>query len=156
MRFLLSTRKEETSKTLTDLFRRLKKLRQNCNFKEHTAKECREKAVRDTFIWRTASPTICQRLIRNKTLNLQSVYDQASALDLAQKNNKAYVVPIPSPAVIVCESNLSDKGDKSSTLNPPETSMLAVNYNPRSANNSHSNRKDWFFCGATLYHKRIV
>lgn len=54
---------------------------------------------------------MCQRLLENKTLDLQPAYSQAFALDLVQKNNEAYVTHIPSPAVEVCESNPSDKGN---------------------------------------------
>ena len=45
--------------------------------------------MQDTFICGIASLTICQRMLENKTLDLQTAYDQASALNLAQKNNEA-------------------------------------------------------------------
>ena len=54
-------------------------------------------ALQDAFICRIASPTI--NLLENKTLDLQTAYDQASSLDLIHKNDEAYVALIPSSAV---------------------------------------------------------
>lgn len=47
--------------------------------------------MRYAFISRIAYPTLFQRLQENKSVDLQTAYDQASALDLVQKNNEAYV-----------------------------------------------------------------
>ena len=46
-----------------------------------------------TFINGLASSLIHQCLLENKQLDLQTAFDQANALDLAQKNSEAYMTP---------------------------------------------------------------
>ncbi len=46
----------------------------------------REEAIRDAFITGLLSNAIRQRLLKNKTLDLGSMFSQARALDSAQKS----------------------------------------------------------------------
>ena len=62
----------------------------NCNLKSVSAGQYREELIRDSFINGLFSPIIRQRLLENSTLDLKSAFDQANALDLAQKNAKTY------------------------------------------------------------------
>ena len=46
--------------------------------------------MRDAFITGLLSTNIRQRLLENKTLNLQTAFDQARALDTAQRSSETY------------------------------------------------------------------
>ena len=64
----LATRKQQIGKTLDHYLQELKLLSKDCNF-------------RDAFISELLSGSIRQCLLENKTLNLQTAFDQATALD---------------------------------------------------------------------------
>jgi hypothetical protein len=49
-----------------------------------------DEAVRNAFIAGLSSTSIRQRLLENKTLNLQVAFDQARALDTAQRTSETY------------------------------------------------------------------
>lgn len=59
-------------------------------FRQVTASEYRDEAIRDAFISGLTFNNIRQRLLENKTLDLQTAFDQARALDIAQKNSEFY------------------------------------------------------------------
>lgn len=95
-RHLLSTRKQQPSESLDEFLQALKQLSGDCNFKAVTAEKYKEEAVRDSFISGLRSSVIRQRLLENKTLQLQNAFDQALALDIAQKSSESYSSVIPS------------------------------------------------------------
>ena len=89
-RHRLATRRQEPGESLDEYFRALKILSKVCNFKAVTATQHCEEYIRDAFISGLQSPAIRQRLLENKTLDLATMYDQARALDSAQKNSESY------------------------------------------------------------------
>ena len=86
-RHCLATRRQEPGETIDEYFRALKVLSKECNFKAVTANQHCEESIRDAFISGLLSPSIRQRLLENKTLDLATMFDQARALDSAQKNS---------------------------------------------------------------------
>ena len=68
----------------------LKLLSKDCNFLQVSAIQHRDEAVRDAFISGLLSGSIRQRLLENKTLDLQTAFDQARALDTPQKTSETY------------------------------------------------------------------
>ena len=95
---LLASRRQQSGETLSKFLRELHKLSKHCNIKAVSAEEYREELVCDIFINRLASPLICQRLLENKQLDLQTAFDQANGLDQAQKNSEAYMTPVTQAA----------------------------------------------------------
>ena len=98
-RHTLATRRQQPGESLDEYFRALKLLSKECNFKAVTASEHCEEYIRDSFISGLQSPMIRQRLLENKTLNLTTMFDQARALDSAQRNCESYS-DVASPRVI--------------------------------------------------------
>ena len=49
--------------------------------------------MRDALISGLSLHSIWRQLLENKTLEFQTAYTQASALDLAQQNNELYTTP---------------------------------------------------------------
>ena len=92
-RHLLATRSQRPGETLDEFIQALKQLSTDCNFKAVSADQYKEESIRDAFIAGLQSQYIRQRLLENKTLELQAAIDQAMALDLAQKNSETYVSP---------------------------------------------------------------
>jgi len=94
-RHLLATRRQKAGESLDELLQALKTLGKDCNFKAVTAAKYQEEAIRDALISGLQSPLIRQRLLENSssTLDLTTVFDQARALDAAQKNSELYAVP---------------------------------------------------------------
>lgn len=95
-RHLLSTRKQLTSESLHEFLQALKQLSGDCNFKAVTAEKYKEYAVRYAFISGLRSSVISQRLLENRTLELQDAFEKALALDVAQKSSDSYTSVIPS------------------------------------------------------------
>ncbi|XP_064080604.1 uncharacterized protein LOC135197465 [Macrobrachium nipponense] len=94
-RHLLATRQQKAGETLDEFLRELRKLGKDCNLKAVSTEQYREELIRDAFINGLASPMIRQRLLENKTLDLQAAYDQAYSLDLAQRNASFYSHMLP-------------------------------------------------------------
>ena len=86
-RHSLATRRQQPGETLDEYFRALKMMSKECNFKAVTATQHCEEYIRDSFINGLQSPMIRQRLLENKTLDLTTMFDQARALDSAQRNS---------------------------------------------------------------------
>ena len=84
-RHKLATRKQQIGETLDQYLQELKLLSKDCNFRQVSAIQHREEAIRDAFISGLLSGSIRQRLLENKTLDLQTAFDQARALDTVQK-----------------------------------------------------------------------
>ena len=82
-RHKLATRKQQPGESLDEYLQELKILSKDCNFSDVTAYQYRDEAVRDAFITGLLSTNIRQRLLENKTLNLQTAFDQTRALDTA-------------------------------------------------------------------------
>ena len=61
-------------------------LSKDCNFKPVTASEHRDQFIRGAFISGLLNNQICQRLLENKELDLQTAFDQARSIDTALKS----------------------------------------------------------------------
>ena len=80
----------------------------NFNIKVISAEEYREELIQDAFINGLASPLIRQRILENKQLDLLISFDQANALDLAQKNSEAYMTPVTQAATAKASSQVHE------------------------------------------------
>lgn len=89
-RHLLATRRQKEGESLDEFLQALKSLSKDCNFKDVTAAQYQEEAIRDAFISGLQASFIRQRLLENRTLDLATMFDQARALDAAQKNSELY------------------------------------------------------------------
>ena len=114
-RHSLATRKQQMGESLDEYLQALKTLSKDCNFRQVTAVQYHDEAVRDAFISGLISSNIRQRLLENKTLDLQTAFDQARALDIAQKSSESYKLPFMPTAASTrkpSEDNFQ-KGDNS-------------------------------------------
>ena len=103
-RHKLATRKQQSGESLDEYLQELKTLSKDCNFGNVTASQYCDEAVRDAFIAGLSSTSIRQRLLENKTLSLQTAFDQARALDTAQRTSETYN-SFPTTASAVKDSN---------------------------------------------------
>ena len=94
-RHLLATRKQQPNETLDELLQSLKILSRDCNFRNIEAAVYRDEYIRDSFISGLISNTIRQRLLENTSSELQVIFNQARALEMAQKNSESYSVTPP-------------------------------------------------------------
>ena len=62
----------------------------DCNYREVSASQNRDEAIRDAFISGLLSSLIRQRLLENNTLTLEAAFDQARALESAKKRSDSY------------------------------------------------------------------
>ena len=103
-RHLLATRRQRPGETLTEFLQELRKgslaeielLDQSCarggmgvvsdKGLVRVAEQYHEEMIRDSFINAIASPLIQQRFLENKQLDLRMAFDQANALNLAEKS----------------------------------------------------------------------
>ncbi|XP_065678455.1 uncharacterized protein LOC124814273 [Hydra vulgaris] len=90
-RHQLLARHQTSSESLEDFLQELRKLNKNCNYKDVSAEQYREEQIRDAFISGINSYYIRQRLLENSTLILQSAFNQARSLDIAQRNSDSYM-----------------------------------------------------------------
>ncbi|KAK3881237.1 hypothetical protein Pcinc_014319 [Petrolisthes cinctipes] len=135
-RHLLATRRQKEGETLDEFFRALKVLSRDCNFKTVTAVQHCEESIRNAFISGLRSPSVRQRLLENKTLDLTSMFDHARALETAQKNSESYFMD---PSRVVCASyeNSESKAVKVGTESVP---VLAAASYGNSANEADKAR----------------
>ena len=115
-RHLLATCKQETGQSLDQFLQKLKSLAKDCEFKNATAQQIRDDAIRDSFISGLVSNNVRQRLLENDSLDLQKAFDMARSLELAQQQSLSYHSPNTCGAAAETESN-PDEGqepDKSS------------------------------------------
>ncbi|XP_045130528.1 uncharacterized protein LOC123515737 [Portunus trituberculatus] len=110
-RHSLATHRQQPEETLDEYFRALMTLSKECNFKAVSETQHCEEYIRDSFISGLQSPMIRQRLLENKTLDLTTIFDQARALDSAQRNSESYS-DVPSSRVI--SAALGDGSDDES------------------------------------------
>ena len=152
--YLLSTRRQHSGESLTEFLQELKNLSKDCNFEAVSAEKYREEMIRDSFINGISSPLIRQRLLENKTLDLQTAFAQASAFDLAQRNSEAYTLSVSQPRPFSAATISSDRDDQSLPELPHPDLPTDVDSVPlATAYPSKTKKKCCFFCGGTL-HKR--
>ena len=111
---------------MSEFIRELHKGNKNCNIKVISAEEYREELIQDAFINRLASPLIRQHILENKQLDIQTAFDQANALDLAQKNSEAYMTPVIKAATAMASSQVHERKEVTiSTITHSESSLAA-------------------------------
>jgi hypothetical protein len=142
-RHLLATRRQQTGESLDEYLQTLKTLSKDCNFQPVTASQHCEESIRDAFINGLQSTLIRQRLLENKTLDLTTMFDQARALDSAQKSSELYSTP--SSATFSAAASAKCSEDIPSSLPLPvatdNISAVATNSTSATAGNKCS------FCG---------
>ena len=89
-RHLLATCKQDNGQSLDQYLQQLKSLAKDCNFKNVTADQYRDYAIRDAFIAGIQDGQIRQRLLEQESLDLQKTYDKARSLELAHKQSQSY------------------------------------------------------------------
>lgn len=89
-RHILYTRKQQHGENMSQYIQILNQLSKDCNFKNVTAKEHRELAIRDAFISGLLSNEIRQRLLEKSNLTLDDATSQALSLESAQKHSEVY------------------------------------------------------------------
>ena len=149
-RHQLLTRRQQPEESLDNFLQELRKLSKNCNYKAVTSEQYREEQVGDAFITGISSKHIRQRLLENAVLDMQSAFDQARALDIAQKNSAVYQPTHPVVATVETIPPTSVPSSISSDSNvPPDlvtvaalpTSTLSVNRKCMFCGNLSHNRK---------------
>jgi transposase InsO family protein len=118
-RHLLATRCQKPGESLDEYLQALKTLSKDCNFKSVTAAQHREESIRDAFISGLQSSLIRQRLLENKTLDLTTMFDQARALDIAQRSSEQYSFPPSLPISAATSENIIEENSTSAVL--PDT-----------------------------------
>ena len=141
-RHLLATRRQQAGESLEEFLQALKLLSADCNFKTVSVEKYKEESIRDAFISGLLFPTIRQRLLENMNLDLQTAFDQARALYLAQKNSESY-----SSFSSTSASSTRGLPDSSS-----EVSLLQQDSSPVSQI-SATRKQTCYFCG-NLRHAR--
>ena len=90
-RYVLASRKQESSESLDCFLQVLKGLSKACQFKlPKTAQEYEDEYVRDSFISGLSSPSIRQRLLEEKDLTLDQAYQKARSMEIAQLQSQSY------------------------------------------------------------------
>ena len=84
---LLATCKQQPGETLEQFIVELKTLAKDCNFVNVTVEQYRSESICVAFINGISSNNTRQRLLENKTLDLNTVFDQARSLDVAQQSS---------------------------------------------------------------------
>ena len=75
------------------LLNELKTLAKDCDFKTVSVEQYKSEMIRDVFVNGLQSNHIHQRLSGNKTLDLQTTFDQACSMDVAQQRSTMFSQP---------------------------------------------------------------
>ena len=155
-RHMLATRKQEAGETLDQYLLNLQLLSKDCNFKACSAEVARDDSIRDAFINGLMSGHIRQRLLENKTLDLQTAVDKARALETAQKHSESY----NQSSYELNEFNAATSlPTERQTYQPQHEQLTAAAASPRyvaprGTPTSQTTGKRCFFCGQAR-HPRI-
>ena len=84
---------EKKDETIDEYIEELLLLAKECNFQAMDAMQNRDDNVRHAFIIKLRLNTVRQRLLENKSLDLNTAIDQARALSSAEKNLECYWQP---------------------------------------------------------------
>ena len=84
-RHSLATRRLQTNENVDQYLESLKKLANGDDFQAVTSTQVRDEYIRDAFINRISANHIRQRLLENRTLDLQTAYNQTLTLEMAPK-----------------------------------------------------------------------
>ena len=131
-RHLLATCKQEPSQTLDDFLQKLKSFAKDCNFKNVTALQYRDEAIRDAFISGLHSQMIRQRLLEQKSLDLATAFSNARSLEMAEKQSQIYQ---PS-SLSTTASTISNRIEQPNSHAEDKVYVAAA-----------SNNQKCFFCG---------
>ncbi|XP_068235686.1 uncharacterized protein [Palaemon carinicauda] len=134
-RHVLATRRQGSGESLDQFLQALKLLAKDCQFKAVSAEQACDNYVRDAFINGLSSGAIRQRLLENITLNLQTAYEQARTLEMAQKHSASYTTVEPITAAV--PQPQSQSGDSEFLESSDETAHLAAT----------TGANQCFFCG---------
>ena len=92
-RHLLATRRQQTDESVDQYLQSLKRLAKDSDFHALSATQARDEYIRDAFINGITSNHIRQSLLKNKTLDVNTAYDQAITLEIAQRQLASYSQP---------------------------------------------------------------
>eukprot|EP00106_Octopus_bimaculoides_P007654 XP_014775096.1 PREDICTED: uncharacterized protein LOC106872576 [Octopus bimaculoides] len=87
---LLATRKQKPGESLDQYLNELKILAKDCDFVAVNAEQYRSEMIRDAFINVLILNQIRQRLLESKSVDLNTAYDQARLLDVAQQSSSVF------------------------------------------------------------------
>ena len=90
---ILSTRKQKAGESLDQFLNEFKTLAKDCDVKTVSAEQYKSEMIRDAFINGLQSNHIHQRLLENKTLDLQTAIGQARSLDVLQQGSTMFSQP---------------------------------------------------------------
>ena len=121
LRHLLATRRQTSNELFDDYMQALKILAKDCDFKQVTAQQHCNEAIRDTFINGIISNDIRQRLLEHTDLTLDDMYNKARAYESAQKHSENYITPY-SPFYVNTASTNIDPSNNQNT----ESTVSAV------------------------------
>ena len=146
-RHLLATRRQQCSETLDVFFQNLHKLSKDCKFKAVSAEQYRDEMLRDAFINGLLSPEIRQRLLENDKLTMDSAFDKASSMDVAQRNASAYSSPVSHVAAA--------SAPPPPPQSPPPQALESGTTELSSLAATHQRKQfKCYFCGGGSYHVR--
>ena len=140
-RHRLATAKQQPGQTLNEFLQILHSLSKDCRFRDVTAEVNRLEFIRDAFIDGLLSSCIRQRLLENRELDLETAFNQACSLELAQEHSQVYenqkqsqVMAVPSKESnpFKDEDSLRDDGQRVASIS----------------------NKRCFFCGSKPLHTR--
>ena len=143
-RHLLATRKQRPEESIDEFIRELHSLSRDCDFKDVNASTYKEEMVRDSFINGLTSSFIRQRLLESTELSLQTAYERARTLDLAQRNSNAYSNSTPPNVVAAAVSDQRDEED--CLLELPSVSAAVK---------SQNSSKKCYFCGQKFHERQF-
>ena len=146
-RHVLSICRQETNENLDQYLQRLKNLAKDCNYGPVSADLHRDESIRDIFIRGLRSSSIRQRILESRNIQLQSIFDLARSLELAEEQSSSYN---PTPKPDICAQTFSpklDKGASTSSLTRP----LISGSEPEDLDVIASSTERCFFCGSNRH-----
>lgn len=107
-RHCLASRTQLAAESISEYLHTLKQMSKDCEFKSVSAEQYKCEYIRDAFIRGLKSARIRERLLENSTITLESAFDQARALEMAELHSASYLTPTnqtPVAAAELLESN---------------------------------------------------
>lgn len=146
-RHLLATRKQLVTESIDQYVQSLKLLSKDCNFRDVTSEENKNEYIRDSFINGLLSPIIRQRLLENKSLELQEAINKARTIEMAQEHSKAYTSNTHNEQMLNPVNAVNKDKDVPTNSNPNKVTSYPLLDGIGNGTVAATSEQKCFFCG---------
>jgi hypothetical protein len=114
-RHCLASRNQQAGESVTEYLEVLKQMSKDCNFKAASAELFENEYIRRCFYSRFEVSAYSTKVTCNATVTLEAIFDQARALELAERHSASYLSPLNPTTTAAMGKHEEEVGEKLSS-----------------------------------------